>query len=152
MTHMVSATHCSAGVLNSHISIKKTSFPYIQNFVKKLFLFLVGRIYYKMNVTTTTTDNSPDHHHATTTLISILAQNVVSKLASGGIKTISSRVNDDNDDLGYSPVTLSSDWPRVARLLLLASLAVIGSVGNVFMISAIMVEDHLKKRGKKINY
>ncbi|XP_043285808.1 melatonin receptor type 1B-A-like isoform X2 [Venturia canescens] len=51
------------------------------------------------------------------------------------------------DDLDVSPVTLSSDWSRVARLLLLASLAVVGSVGNVFMISAVMVEDHLKKRG-----
>ncbi|XP_058809062.1 melatonin receptor type 1A-like [Phymastichus coffea] len=49
--------------------------------------------------------------------------------------------------LNISPVTLSSDWSRVVRLLLLASLAVIGSVGNVFMISAIMVEDHLKKKG-----
>lgn len=52
------------------------------------------------------------------------------------------------DDLDVSPVTLSSDWSRVARLLLLASLAVVGSVGNVFMISAVMVEDHLKKRGE----
>ena len=54
----------------------------------------------------------------------------------------------DNDSLNISPVTLSSDWSRVVRLLILASLAVIGSMGNVFMISAIMVEDHLKKRGK----
>lgn len=46
-----------------------------------------------------------------------------------------------------SPVTLSSDWSRVARLLMLASLSVIGSVGNVFMISAVMIEDHLKKKG-----
>lgn len=51
------------------------------------------------------------------------------------------------DAESVSPVTLSSDWSRVARLLLLASLAVIGSVGNVFMISAVMIEDHLKKRG-----
>ncbi|XP_035729295.1 histamine H2 receptor-like [Vespa mandarinia] len=50
-------------------------------------------------------------------------------------------------DLGVSPVTLSPAWSRVARLLLLASLAVGGSVGNVFMISAIVVEDQLKKRG-----
>lgn len=50
-------------------------------------------------------------------------------------------------DLKVSPVTLSSDWSRVARLLLLASLAVVGSVGNVFMISAVMVEDHLRKLG-----
>lgn len=46
-----------------------------------------------------------------------------------------------------SPVTLSADWSRVARLLLLASLAAIGSIGNVFMISAVMIEDYLRKRG-----
>lgn len=46
-----------------------------------------------------------------------------------------------------SPVTLSADWSRVARLLLLASLSAVGSVGNVFMISAIMIEDYLRKRG-----
>lgn len=47
-----------------------------------------------------------------------------------------------------SPVTLSADWSRVARLLLLASLAAVGSIGNVFMISAVMIEDYLRKRGK----
>jgi hypothetical protein len=47
-----------------------------------------------------------------------------------------------------SPVTLSDEWSRVARLLLIASLAVIGSVGNIFMISSVMIEDHLKKRGR----
>ncbi|XP_015176751.1 PREDICTED: substance-K receptor-like isoform X2 [Polistes dominula] len=52
-----------------------------------------------------------------------------------------------DEDLGVSPVTLSPAWSRVARLLLLASLAVGGSVGNVFMISAIVVEEQLKKRG-----
>ncbi|XP_043478166.1 adenosine receptor A1-like [Leptopilina heterotoma] len=52
-----------------------------------------------------------------------------------------------NNDPDVSPVTLSEDWSRVARLLLLASLAVVGSVGNVFMISAVMVEDHLRKIG-----
>ena len=56
--------------------------------------------------------------------------------------------NMDDGSLNISPVTLSSDWSRVVRLLILASLAVVGSVGNVFMISAVMVEDHLKKRGK----
>lgn len=49
-----------------------------------------------------------------------------------------------------SPVTLSSDWSRVARLLLLASLAAVGSIGNVFMISAVMIEDYLRKRGNVI--
>ncbi|XP_063920563.1 melatonin receptor type 1B-B-like [Zophobas morio] len=46
-----------------------------------------------------------------------------------------------------SPVTLSSDWSRLARLIFLASLAAVGSVGNVFMISAVMIEDYLRKRG-----
>ncbi|XP_018316953.1 neuropeptide Y receptor [Mycetomoellerius zeteki] len=55
-------------------------------------------------------------------------------------------MNSDGD-LDVSPVTLSSAWSRVARLLLLASLAVGGSVGNVFMISAVVVEDQLNKRG-----
>ncbi|XP_015598341.1 melatonin receptor type 1B-A [Cephus cinctus] len=50
-------------------------------------------------------------------------------------------------DLDISPVTLSADWSRVARVLLFTSLAAVGSVGNVFMISAVMVEDQLKKRG-----
>ena len=52
-----------------------------------------------------------------------------------------------DSDLDISPVTLSSAWSRMARLLLLASMAVGGSVGNIFMISAVVVEDQLKKRG-----
>lgn len=48
----------------------------------------------------------------------------------------------------FSPVTLSQEWSRMARLLLISFLSVIGSVGNVFMISSVMVEDHLKKAGK----
>ncbi|KAK9499714.1 hypothetical protein O3M35_002708 [Rhynocoris fuscipes] len=59
------------------------------------------------------------------------------------VNTLDSRTVEDD----ISPVTLSSDWSRVARLLLVASLAVIGSLGNVYMISAVMIEDHLKKRG-----
>lgn len=53
-----------------------------------------------------------------------------------------------------SPVTLQqvSDWSRVARLLLVVGLAVVGSVGNVYMISAVMIEDHLKKRGELLSY
>ncbi|XP_036138866.1 histamine H2 receptor isoform X1 [Monomorium pharaonis] len=61
-------------------------------------------------------------------------------------KEISGNMTSDGD-LDVSPVTLSSAWSRVARLLLLASLAVGGSVGNVFMISAVVVEDQLNKRG-----
>lgn len=48
-----------------------------------------------------------------------------------------------------SPVTLSSEWSRLARLISLTILSVIGSVGNIFMISSVMIEDHLKKAGKQ---
>lgn len=47
-----------------------------------------------------------------------------------------------------SPVTLSSEWSRLVRIIFLTLLSVIGSVGNIFMISSVMVEDHLKKAGK----
>lgn len=76
---------------------------------------------------------------ATSTVASIIS------VESGRLnKTLSSIID---GDLDVSPVTLSSAWSRVARLLLLASLAVGGSVGNVFMISAVVVEDQLNKRG-----
>lgn len=55
------------------------------------------------------------------------------------------RINKIKD---FSPVTLSTEWPSMARLLVLALLAVVGSIGNVFMISSVMIEDHLKKAGK----
>lgn len=48
----------------------------------------------------------------------------------------------------FSPVTLSSDWSRLSRLLILSCLSVIGSVGNVFMISSLLIEDYLKRAGK----
>lgn len=48
----------------------------------------------------------------------------------------------------FSPVTLAAEWSRMARLLVLAGLSVVGSIGNVFMISSVMIEDHLKKAGK----
>lgn len=46
-----------------------------------------------------------------------------------------------------SPVTLSSEWNKMGRLLLLSILSVIGTVGNIFLISSVMIEDHLKKTG-----
>ncbi|KAJ1523704.1 hypothetical protein ONE63_001538 [Megalurothrips usitatus] len=46
-----------------------------------------------------------------------------------------------------SPVTLDAGWSKVARLLVLAALAVVGSIGNVFLISSILIEDYLKQRG-----
>lgn len=51
----------------------------------------------------------------------------------------------------FSPVTLSTEWSSMARLLVLACLSVIGSIGNVFMISSVMIEDHLKKAGELIH-
>lgn len=47
-----------------------------------------------------------------------------------------------------SPVTLSTEWSRLARLIFLTIMSVIGSVGSIFMISSIMIEDQLKKAGK----
>jgi hypothetical protein len=48
-----------------------------------------------------------------------------------------------------SPVTLSSEWTRLSRLIFLTILSVVGSVGNIFMISSVMIEDHLKKAGRQ---
>lgn len=76
---------------------------------------------------------------ATSTLAGIMGLEPEIRMDSAG--------NDLDSDLDISPVTLSSAWSRVARLLLLASMAVGGSIGNVFMISAVVVEDQLKKRG-----
>lgn len=52
------------------------------------------------------------------------------------------------DSDAVSPVTLSVEWSRVARLLIMIGLSVIGSIGNVYMISSVMIEDHLNKRGE----
>ncbi|CAG5081408.1 Similar to Mtnr1a: Melatonin receptor type 1A (Mus musculus) [Cotesia congregata] len=51
-----------------------------------------------------------------------------------------SKTNIFDSDLDVSPVTLSSDWSRVARLLLLASLAVVGSVGNAFLVNVALAD------------
>lgn len=48
-----------------------------------------------------------------------------------------------------SPVTLSTEWSRLVRLIFLTIMSVIGSVGNIFMISSVMIEDHLKKAGER---
>jgi hypothetical protein len=49
-----------------------------------------------------------------------------------------------------SPVTMSSEWSRLTRLIFLTIISVIGSVGNIFMISSVMIEDHLKKAGNLV--
>lgn len=56
------------------------------------------------------------------------------------------------DSDAVSPVTLSTEWSRVARLLIMIGLSVVGSIGNVYMISSVMIEDHLNKRGKYITF
>jgi hypothetical protein len=48
----------------------------------------------------------------------------------------------------FSPVTLSTEWSRLTRLIFLTILSVLGSIGNIFMISSVMIEDHLKKAGE----
>lgn len=68
-----------------------------------------------------------------------------------GMTVHSALANSTSDEYeGFLPVTLSADWSRVVRLLILATLAVFGSIGNVFMISSVMIEDHLKKKGKSL--
>lgn len=64
------------------------------------------------------------------------------------LTTITIAANKYNKVDNFSPITLSPYWSRLARLLLISLLSVIGSVGNVFMISSVMIEDHLKKAGK----
>ncbi len=39
-------------------------------------------------------------------------------------------------------------WNRVVKLLVLSAVASVASVANVFVISAVLMEDHLKKRGE----
>ncbi|KAK0089902.1 hypothetical protein PV326_004332 [Microctonus aethiopoides] len=105
-----------------------------------------------MNITETTTANimastASTGSPMTMTMMTNTGDGISTTLTGMiGISIVNNKIN----YVDVSPVTLSSDWPRVARLLLLASLAVIGSVGNVFMISAVMVEDHLKKRGNAL--
>lgn len=46
-----------------------------------------------------------------------------------------------------SPVTISPEWSRVGRLLMMSGLSLLGGIGNVYMISAVIVEEHLSRRG-----
>ena len=38
-------------------------------------------------------------------------------------------------------------WNRVVKLLVISVIATVASTGNVFVISAVLMDDHLKKRG-----
>lgn len=51
----------------------------------------------------------------------------------------------------FSPVLLSTEWRPLSRLIFLTIMSVIGSVGNIFMISSVMVEDQLKKAGEFVS-
>ena len=41
-------------------------------------------------------------------------------------------------------------WNRVVKLLVISIIATVASTGNVFVISAVLMDDHLKKRGTRI--
>lgn len=100
--------------------------------------------------------------NATSTLVDTLTRNYSAKWP------VSGSFDDESDSLAFfitplavlakgekvfsvSPVTLSTEWSRLTRLIFLTILSVIGSVGNIFMISSVMIEDHLKKAGKCSN-
>lgn len=80
-----------------------------------------------------------DEHNATSAVASLVAS---AALALTSATTKTPRFDD------VRPVTLSSQWSRMARLLFISGLSVVGSIGNVFMVSSVMIEDHLKKAGK----
>ena len=40
---------------------------------------------------------------------------------------------------------------RVVKLLVLSAIATVASIGNVFVISAVLMDDHLKKRGTQLS-
>lgn len=77
------------------------------------------------------------------------AINVTSKAIVESVISTTMIIKGPLTDYGdVSPVTLSTGWSRVARLLIMICLSVIGSIGNVYMISSVMIEDHLNKRGE----
>lgn len=83
--------------------------------------------------------------NTTSAITSSFSHKTIPGLGKGGF-------NSKNPLKDFSPVTLATDWPRMARLLVLACLSIIGSIGNVFMISSVMIEDHLKKAGKRHHF
>lgn len=42
----------------------------------------------------------------------------------------------------------NDEWNRLGKLVLLSALAALGTLGNIFAISAVMTEDQLKKKGE----
>ncbi len=51
------------------------------------------------------------------------------------------------DVVGAAGPGMEEPLNRVLKLVLLSIIATIASVGNIFVISAVLMEDHLKKRG-----
>lgn len=138
------------------VLIKSTS----NNDMKKYFLPIW--IQCKMEVTTMAflLSNSSSLVPVTTTTMSIIAPTSIPTTTTFTIPflvtSMSHRVHNPNKASSsnkhyikdFSPVTLSTEWSALARLLVLTCLSVIGSIGNVFMISSLMIEDHLKKAGE----
>lgn len=45
----------------------------------------------------------------------------------------------------FSVLMFGEDWDRLTKLLLAVGLATMGCIGNILIISSIMVDTHLKK-------
>lgn len=85
----------------------------------------------------------------TPTIPELLLQNALSLVsASDSLRRLSPHHNPNHTKAEFSPVTLSPEWSRMSRLLLLSALSILGSVGNIFMISSVVIEDYLKRPGK----
>lgn len=84
----------------------------------------------------------------TTTTTSLVTPFLVTSMSHKTLHSFSRATSGSRHHIkDFSPVTLSTEWSSMARLLILSALSVVGSIGNVFMISSVMIEDHLKKAG-----
>lgn len=101
-----------------------------------------------LNLLTTTTLHS--ELNGTTSFEELLLQNTLALVSSANNRKAPSPNSLQNAE--FSPVTLSPEWSRMSRLLLLSALGVLGSVGNIFMISSVVIEDYLKKPGKGLEW
>lgn len=72
----------------------------------------------------------------------------IDTIINGPLSVIAKPENHNDTSHNVSAVLLSNEWPRLTRLLYFTIMSVIGSVGNIFMISSVMIEDQLKKAGK----
>lgn len=120
----------------SHITLYKS----MKSYLRKKFFSFTELVAGKMNATT----GSP--------MLMVAASLTTTETAVSFLQATSLMLTNNKSPNKFggdvSPVTLSSEWSRMARLLLISCLSVVGSIGNVFMISSVMIEDHLKKAGK----